>query len=213
MSIASEGVDGLAYFAGGILGGMAGAAFVKSMGNRMNAVKEGQSVTKSMSGAGAKRGTVTRKRLSLIKRRTIQNMSSSSQSASNSQIDKKRSIGFSLDLFAFVELDSVTATGGEVSFGIVIDIDHPGESGIFISGGDGDGLNIGGALGAGFVFGDIEGSSFTIDINAKLVSPTFIFNDSGFNGMALSYGPGLGCSVARPKTWTYTINDFLKMFD
>jgi len=41
LSIASEGVDGLAYFAGGILGGMAGSAFVKSMGNRMNAVKEG----------------------------------------------------------------------------------------------------------------------------------------------------------------------------
>ena len=33
----------MAYFAGGILGGMAGSAFVKSMGNRMNAVKEGDS--------------------------------------------------------------------------------------------------------------------------------------------------------------------------
>ncbi len=55
MSIASEGLDGLAYFAGGILGGMAGSAFVNNMKARMAAMKEGQPAAKSTSGAKTSR--------------------------------------------------------------------------------------------------------------------------------------------------------------
>ncbi len=57
MSIASEGVDGVAYFAGGILGGMAGAAFVNSMKARMNAMKEGNVGAMPTSGAGRRRSS------------------------------------------------------------------------------------------------------------------------------------------------------------
>ena len=164
-------MDGLAYFAGGILGGMAGSAFVKSMSSRMNAVKEGKTVTKSMSGAGAKRGTVTRKRLSLIKRRTVQ--SSSVSKPFKLEGDLSRALGsssdWSGDAFIFAEVDSVGIFGPEAAVGAVWDTDNWRESGIFISYGGGGGSNVGWAIGGGYVRGDIEGISWTLDINAKKI--------------------------------------------
>jgi len=215
MSIASEGVDGLAYFAGGILGGMAGAAFVKSMGNRMNAVKEGKTVTKSMSGAGAKRGTVTRKRLSLIKRRTVQNSSVASQSKPlEFKTDLSRALGKSkFEFFAFAEIDSTVGVGGEASGGVILNPFQLSRTGVFVSGGDSYGGNIGVALGGGFVINGIDGSAVTIDVNIKAVSFTLILNEDGsFNGMAVSFGIGLGGSLSRSETVTYRLDDIFSVY-
>ena len=113
------------------------------------------------------------------------------------------------DIYVFGEIDVVGITGGEGGLGIVIDLDNPGESGVFFSGGIAGGANVGAAVGVGYAPNDIEGTSTTFDINAFGGSGTFSFDNNGFNGIALTVGPGGGASTAVTTTTSVTVNDFL----
>jgi uncharacterized protein RhaS with RHS repeats len=115
-----------------------------------------------------------------------------------------------LDLFGYLEGDLVGILGGEGGFGIVIDTDNLGQSGIFGTAGPATGANVGASTGAGFALRDIEGWSYNVDLNLGGVSPVFSFDDAGFNGVSFGVGPGAGLSTSATKTWTYTVNDAIE---
>jgi hypothetical protein len=112
------------------------------------------------------------------------------------------------DIYLFGEIDIVGITGGEGGLGIVLDIDNPGESGVFFTGGVAGGASTGIAAGIGYAPNDIEGAGTTFDINAFGGSGTISFDNNGFNGIALTVGPGGGASAAVTNTSSVTINDF-----
>jgi len=116
------------------------------------------------------------------------------------------------DWFLGVEVDLIGITGLEGAFGIVYDSDHPLESGIFGQAGPGSGANVGASICGGYVARDIEGWGTDIDINAGKLSPTFLFDEHGLNGMSLGYGPGIGVSFGATYGSTLTIADVIGWF-
>ena len=115
------------------------------------------------------------------------------------------------DLFGFVEGDVVGILGLEGGVGVVVDLNKLGESGVFATGAGAIGANLGIAAGGGFAIRDIEGVSYNLDINAGKFSPTFSFDDEGFNGAALAVGPGMGASFSVSVTKSLTINDIIDL--
>ena len=127
---------------------------------------------------------------------------------SNNPINRKDPSGL-FDVFGFAEGDLVGILGIEGGLGIVIDTNNLGESGIFRTRGGAGGANVGLSGGLGFAIRELEGVSINYDVNLKLVSPTFSFDDKGFNGAALGVGPGVGASSSVTSTSTYSVNDFI----
>lgn len=122
------------------------------------------------------------------------------------------------DIFVFGELDGVIGSGREVSGGLVYDTDTPMDSGIFVAPADylvgpkaldpnAWGLNAGGGLGGGFVWREIDGAGSSIDLNLWKFSPSFLFDDQGFQGIAISLGPGMGVSYSEGGTSVLKIRD------
>jgi RHS repeat-associated protein len=124
-------------------------------------------------------------------------------------VNRKDPVGL-VDLFVQVEGDLVAIFGGEGGFGLVIDTDNLGESGVFGTAGVAAGVNVGIALSGGFAVREIEGWSFNVDANLGAVSPVVSFDEAGFNGVAMGIGPGKGLSVSFTKTWSYTVNDAIR---
>jgi RHS repeat-associated protein len=69
------------------------------------------------------------------------------------------------DVFVGVEGEIVGVVGIESGFGIVIDTDHPGESGFYVQSGPASGASVGVSVCGGFSLRDIEGSGTDIDAN------------------------------------------------
>jgi RHS repeat-associated protein len=115
------------------------------------------------------------------------------------------------EIYGYAEGDLVGITGGEASIAISGDWSHPSQSGIFIAGAGATGANVGVGIGAGFTVRDIEGKSFNVDFNLKVISLTISFDEKGFNGLGLSVGPGVGISssyaVTKPLWQPFKIND------
>jgi RHS repeat-associated protein len=117
-----------------------------------------------------------------------------------------------VDIFIGFEGDLVGGPiGGESALGIVIDTDHPLESGIFRTGGPAAGGNVGVSVCVGAVVRDVEGFGSDIDANIGQWSPSLIFDDQGVNGASLGYGPGVGVSLAQGYTTTITVQDAINV--
>lgn len=114
------------------------------------------------------------------------------------------------DLFTIVDLDLTAIYGPEISFGSVFDLDQLLDSGWYFSFNESTGINVGAAVGAGWVAREIEGDGAALDVNLKVVSPTLLFDDQGTNGAAFTVGPGWGASGSTGKTWTLSPNSLLK---
>jgi RHS repeat-associated protein len=114
------------------------------------------------------------------------------------------------DIFVGLEFDLVGISGFEGQVGVVIDTDHPEESGLFIQGGPAFGANVGASLCVGYSTGDIEGWGSDLDLNLVKGSPVFLFDDKGeWNGVAIGGGPGVGVSVGETKTGTLTVSEMV----
>ena len=124
-------------------------------------------------------------------------------------VNRKDYLGL-MDLFFQVEGDWVRVLGAEGGFGLVLDTDNLGESGIFGTKAIAGGGNVGVAVGGGFVIRDIEGWSYNVDANFGAISVTASADDIGFNGLAFGLGPGKGLSVSAAKTSTYSVNDAIQ---
>jgi RHS repeat-associated protein len=125
----------------------------------------------------------------------------------NDPVNRKDPKGLA-DIFVGIEGDLVGGPiGGESALGIVIDTDHPLESGIFRTGGPAAGANVGISVCGGVVARDIEGFGSDIDANIGAWSPSVIFDDQGLSGGSLGFGPGVGFSAASGYTTTTTVQD------
>ncbi len=111
------------------------------------------------------------------------------------------------DIFAFIEFDAVVNDGGgSASFGFAWDVSG-GDFKIFFSNGGGVGYNIGIGAGVGFAVREIDGKGTELDVNAKVASVTVLRDDQGWNGGALSIGPGVGGAVTDTETHTLRASD------
>lgn len=113
------------------------------------------------------------------------------------------------DFFTTLDIDLTAGIGIEISVGSVLDTDNLGDSGYYFSIGESAGGNVGVGLGVGYACRDIEGKGVNVDLNAGKVSPTVSFDDRGFNGGALTIGPGAGLSASKTRTWTLSVNSVL----
>jgi RHS repeat-associated protein len=109
------------------------------------------------------------------------------------------------DFFGGVEVDLVKFVGVEVGVGVVIDSDHPLQSGIYFSGGPSVGLNMGASVQFGVAARDIEGVGVSVDVNADVVSPVVSRDDNDINSIAVGVGPGVGASFALSGTGTISV--------
>ena len=110
-----------------------------------------------------------------------------------------------VDWFAAIDVDAVKFIGLEGGLGIVVDTDHPSESGVFDTAGPAVGLNMGVSVQVGVAARDVEGWSVNCDVNAGLISPVIALDDKDINGMAVGFGAGTGASVSVTYTGTLTI--------
>lgn len=117
-----------------------------------------------------------------------------------------------MDVFGGFELDLIGFTGIELGFGVVFDTDNWLDSGVYVTVGVGVGANVGWGWGGGFACRDIEGTSYNADVNAGAVSGIVSFDDKGFNGVAGSWGPGLGGSVSVTETVTLSPGSIANAF-
>ena len=127
-----------------------------------------------------------------------------------SQASEEAEDGPSGDFFTAVDLDLTGITGFEISFGGVLDLDSPLESGYYFSFSNSQGANAGLGIGLGYVSRDIEGKGAAFDINGGKYSPTFVFDDKGPQGLVLTVGPGIGMSGSTGTTWTLTLEKVLR---
>jgi hypothetical protein len=116
-----------------------------------------------------------------------------------------RAAAWGLDIFVGGEIDLVGIFGIELGDGIVIDLDTPLDSGIYISVGTSGGLNVGVGVGGGIAIGDIEGNTGTLDVNAGPGSGVIGLGEDGSVVIGGSYGPGVGASVSYGPTGTLSI--------
>lgn len=113
------------------------------------------------------------------------------------------------DVFVAVEVDLVAITGFEFGGGLVLDTDDLLASGVFVNGGPRSGANVGAGVCAGWSPRDIDGWGTDFDTNSIPGSPVILFDDAGFNGLALGVGPGKGASMSRTYTATYSVRDLI----
>lgn len=109
------------------------------------------------------------------------------------------------DFFVIGEADAVPLIGGEIEVHAVLDFDSNDESGIGVGGAFAAGLNLGVGAGVGGVMRDIEGRGYSLDANLGAVSISVLFDDEGFNGLAVTAGPGVGGSAGVGESTTYTV--------
>ena len=112
-----------------------------------------------------------------------------------------------LDIFVgvgAVATPVVGGGGGEIGAGVVIDLDSPLESGIYVSGALGTGINYGGGPCIGFVAGDLEGPSVNVGLGVGVASGTYIQGFDGSKGASLGT-PGAGGSITVGTTITWPI--------
>jgi RHS repeat-associated protein len=115
-------------------------------------------------------------------------------------------------IFIAVQGDLTGIEGGQGAAGIVFNLGHPSQSGLFGSIGFAGGANVGIGVGGGFTLRDINGTSGNIDVNAFDVSGTAMFDGTGFNGGTIAFGPGLGASTSITQTGTLTFGDIIGAF-
>ena len=107
------------------------------------------------------------------------------------------------------EVDFVPGIGFEAFMGIVYDAKNILDAGITISAGPAIGWNFGEAKVAGSVK-DVEGFSWTVDINYRYC-PTIVFDESfHFSGLMEGYGPGAGISGSFQYGNTIRFSDLYK---
>jgi hypothetical protein len=116
-----------------------------------------------------------------------------------------RAAAWGLDIFVGGEIDLVGIFGIELGGGIVIDLDTPLDSGIYVSLGASGGLNVGVGVGGGIAIGDIEGDTGTLDVNVGPGSGVVGLGADGSVVIGGSYGPGVGGSVSYGPTGTLSI--------
>ena len=116
-------------------------------------------------------------------------------------------------LFVGVEADFVPLYGVELGAGIVANTDNLSDSGVYGSIGDAAGANIGAGFCAGYM-DEFNGPSKTFDISYGPISVTLSGTQdetngpiTGFNGIQVCTGAGLGGSVADSVTETATFSD------
>jgi RHS repeat-associated protein len=112
------------------------------------------------------------------------------------------------EFFAQIEVDLVVGTGVTASIGLVLNPDNiVKESGVFVTAGDAQGVNLGASAGGGGSKRKIDGTATSVDLNIPglLVSPTFVFDDKGFAGGNIGVGPGVGLDVTNGGTIKFTI--------
>ena len=115
------------------------------------------------------------------------------------------------DYFAIIEADIATPWGGiDAAVGLVVDWDHPGESGLFSTGGPSRGLSAGLAVGGGYAE-ELEGYAEGLDVNAAAVSmanmavpdPCQQWDElTPVTGFAVTFGPGAGAATSYTQTDT-----------
>jgi RHS repeat-associated protein len=130
--------------------------------------------------------------------------------ASNNSVDRRDPTGL-FDIFFGGDFDLVPVVGGEVSFGVVFDTDHPLDSGLYGNLSGAMGLSFGAAFQVG-VARDIEGWGHGIDANFGAVSPTLGLANGQLNSVAIGIGPGWGASMSTGPTGTLTIRDVVNFF-
>jgi hypothetical protein len=120
------------------------------------------------------------------------------------------------DIFVTAEIDLVGGIGIEASISLVIDLDHPLESGINISGGYAAGANVGIGIGAGYTRGDLEGQMpLGVDSNLGLLpfSGTVLTDEKGIAGGSVGVGLGGGLSVSSQKSATLSPQAIIDFID
>lgn len=111
-------------------------------------------------------------------------------------------------------MDLVGIFGIELGGGLVIDIDTPLDSGIYVNGGAAAGVNVGvGVVGVGVVIGgDLEGAAGGIDVNVGPVSGVGALGEDGGVMVGVGVGPGGGGSVNIGETGTLSTQDVVDFF-
>ena len=112
------------------------------------------------------------------------------------------------DILFFVEGEAAYGLGVDGSAGIVIDTDELYDSGINVAGGYATGYIAGIGVGAAFFLREVEGIGTSFDVNLVIASVSIYFDDQGFNGFAVTRGPGMGVAGA-----TLTISETLSIGD
>ena len=118
----------------------------------------------------------------------------------------------SLELFTILDLDLVPILGLEVAHGWVLNVGDLSQSGIWWGGGPAAGGNAGASIGIGFAPRGVEGAAGNLDANVPIpgtlgVGITLTADAHGFNGGAVTYGPGGGASVSYTNSSKYTFAD------
>ena len=136
------------------------------------------------------------------------NADSASQAESDSSgsvlkriLDTPSPLPLSGDIFTVADIDLVGLTGMEISIGQVLDLDHPLESGYYISFSNSTSASVGAAMGIGYVRREIEGKGASLDFNLKSISVTSLHDEQGFNGASVTFGPGGGAAASYGQTW------------
>ncbi len=126
---------------------------------------------------------------------------------SNNPLSKYDSFGL-CDLFVLAGGELAAGNlGVNLSVGLVIDTDSPGESGINFTAGKAVGMTAGVGVGGGAALRDIEGKGANVDVNALLYSGSAGFDDQGLNSLAVTKGPGVGAALSTTEGKTITAND------
>jgi len=100
------------------------------------------------------------------------------------------------DISFHIEGEVVVVRGFGFSVGIVIDSDGLGESGPNVSGGPAAGVTAGIGGGVAFFLREAEGEGKSVDFNLYVASVTLYFDEKGFNGFGVTFGPGAGVAGA-----------------
>ena len=103
--------------------------------------------------------------------------------------------------------------GGELSFGVVVDLDAPLESGVYLGSGSAGGGNVGVGVAAGYSYGNIEGGSEGVDVGGLPGvgwGGNYGTGDDGQDYAGVSYGIGTGgVSGNQMHTDSFSIQDLL----
>jgi hypothetical protein len=118
-----------------------------------------------------------------------------------------------LDIFIGGEIDLVGIFGIELGGGIIIDLDTPFDSGIYLSTAVAGGLNVGVGVGGGVVInGDLEGRALALDGNILGGSGVIGVGEDGGVLVGGSVGPGIGGSVSGGQTSSLSIQNVIDFF-
>lgn len=129
--------------------------------------------------------------------------------ASSNPISRIDPLGLA-DWFIGADIDLVGIMGFEGGFGFVLDTDDLLDSGFYVTAGNAYGANVGVGLGGGYACREIEGKAASFDVNAGKFSLVPTFDEKGFNGGAVTLGPGIGVSGSTTITWTLSPNLLIK---